>query len=60
YVGIAAVIGACATTFGTVVAAVITLLRYLHHEEPMTPEDVGQVVKQAMADYEAARQQDET
>lgn len=48
YVGIAAVIAACASAFGTIIAGVITILRYLSRDEPITPEDVGEAVEKAV------------
>lgn len=56
YVGIAALIAACASAFGTVVAGVITILRFLRTDEPITPDDVGEAVEAAVA--KALKQQD--
>lgn len=48
YVGIAAVIAACASAFGTIVAGIITILRFLKKDDAMTPEDVAEAVREAL------------
>jgi hypothetical protein len=53
YVGIAAVIAACASAFGTVIAGIITVLRFLRREEGVTPEEIKQIVEQAVKSGDA-------
>lgn len=48
YIGIAAVIAAAASAFGTVVAGVITILRYVRRDAPISAEDVAAAVQKAL------------
>lgn len=49
YIGIAAIIAAAASAFGTIIATVITLLRYLNRDEPLTADDLADAVQHAVA-----------